>query len=79
MEQMKWDLRATMARHKKSINGLAKHLGANRNTIYRWLDGETYPTVNKLPEIAEYIGCPISEFLILDDTDFKSPRQGRAA
>lgn len=48
-------------------NDLAVKLGVDRSTVAKWETGEAFPRADKLPQLAEILGCKI------DDLFDKSP------
>ena len=40
---------------------LAEGLSVDRSTIAKWETGEAKPTADKIPKIAEILGCTIDE------------------
>jgi len=40
----------------KSKNAMAKEMGINQPTLFRYLNGEREPGINNLAKIAEYFG-----------------------
>jgi transcriptional regulator with XRE-family HTH domain len=77
--KMRWGLKIALVKYDKTIGGLAEAMGVSRSAASRWANTKTMPTMNqkKIEKIAEYIGCTIAELVVLEETDFKSPRQGR--
>ncbi|MGB3532137.1 MAG: helix-turn-helix transcriptional regulator [Microcoleaceae cyanobacterium] len=74
---MRWELKIALARYNKTIKGLAEELRIGRNTASRWVNSRRMPKIDqdKLEAIADYVGCPIPELIVFEETDFKSGRQ----
>lgn len=52
----------------KSVSGLAREVGTNKATMSRYLRGEAFPTVDKIPKIAGVLGVsPADLFLPAND------------
>ena len=42
-------------------NDLAEVLGVDRSAIAKWETGESFPRTDKLPKLAEILGCSIDD------------------
>lgn len=64
---MQWDLKAVLGRYRKTVKGLAEHLGKSRPTTSIMVNAKKMPRISQdeLEAIAEYIGCEVGEFLIV--------------
>lgn len=49
-----------------NINRVANSIGTNTATIYRWLNNETYPTIEYLIKLADYFGCTVDYLVGLE-------------
>ena len=58
---MKKNLRKLRKDAEISQDGLAKQMGVDRSTIAKWETGEASPRADKLPQIAEILGCTIDD------------------
>ncbi len=76
---MRWNLKATLFKYEKTVAGLARHLRISRQTASGWANAKTMPKINQeaLEQMAEYIGCPLSELVVMEDQDFKSTKHKR--
>lgn len=46
---------------KYNQNDLAEALGVDRSAVAKWESGEVLPRTDKLPKLAEVLGCSIDE------------------
>lgn len=60
-----WNLKAEMARNGLTNEDVAKAAGASRNTVRRWLRGESLPTVVQAYKVAKLCKCGI-EYLFIE-------------
>lgn len=46
---------------QRGIRGvqIADALHVSRNAVFKWTTGQTYPTADKLPALADLLGCSI--------------------
>lgn len=51
----------------KKIADVVEHLGVTDGAVYQWENGFSYPTVNRLKQLAEYYGCAVDELLRKDE------------
>ena len=44
-------------------SAIAEKLGISRTTVAMWETGESLPRADKLPQLAEILGCTVDELL----------------
>jgi transcriptional regulator with XRE-family HTH domain len=64
MKELK-NLKAEMARSGLTYEAVAEAAGAHRNTVGRWLRGETLPDVEQAYKVARLCNCSI-EYLFIE-------------
>ncbi len=65
-------LRAKMDKLDISIKELAATLGVSFQAVWRYINGETLPTVPHLFEITQILGFPVDELIVM-----KKPKNKR--
>ncbi len=65
-------LRAKMDKQDISIKELAATLGVSFQAVWRYINGETLPTVPHLFEIAQILDSPVDELIVM-----KKPKNKR--
>lgn len=62
-------------------NSVALHVGVSRSTVHSWKRGETFPSADKLPKLAEILRMDLGELTALiagDSTRRNAERRGAA-
>lgn len=70
---MRGNMKAERARFGLTIEDVAKKVGVNRNSVFRWESGEVEPTAENLEKLARLYDCTV-EYLLEQTTD----RAGKA-
>lgn len=70
---MRGNMKAERARLGLTIEDVAKEVGVNRNSVFRWESGEVEPTAENLEKLARLYGCTV-EYLLEQTTE----RTGKA-
>ena len=65
---MRGNMKAERARAGLSAEEVAKQIGVNRNSVFRWESGEAEPTAENLEKLVQLYGCTI-EYLLEQTTD----------
>jgi len=61
------NIRAEMARHRRTQDGLAKALNVTQPTVSAWLAGKSPWRMSVLVEVADYLGVPLAVLLPTPD------------
>ncbi len=56
-------IRAEREKSGRSIEEVCKHMGVSRMTLFNWERGSFLPRADKLPKLAEYLGCKVDDLL----------------
>lgn len=59
---LRLDLRMTYLRLGNAE--LADKLGVSRQAVCKWRTGDTVPTVDKIPALAEFLQCEIADLFV---------------
>lgn len=67
------EIRAELARQKKSGRWLAQTIGAPQNTVNRWIGGETSPPLDALYAMCRALNMNVADMLasVLRDGDYE--------
>ena len=60
---MRGNMKAERARLGLSLEEAANSIGVNRNSLFRWENGEVEPTAENLAKLAQFYGCSV-EYLV---------------
>ena len=60
---MRGNMKAERARLGLSLEEAANNIGVNRNSLFRWENGEVEPTAENLAKLAQFYGCSV-EYLV---------------
>ena len=55
-------LREILLQRGKNLSDLARHMGVTSQAVGQW-GNSTHPTIDKLPDIAKYLGVTIPELM----------------
>jgi len=58
-------VRADMAEQQLSVTGVAEHMGLDRGTLSRWLEGHKRPSDAKLRVLALLLGKPEQHYIAM--------------
>lgn len=64
------NIRHYMELHGKSRNDMCEALGVKYTTFTDWVNGKTYPRIDKIELMANYFG--ITKAALVEDTDYTS-------
>lgn len=65
---MRGNMKAERARSGMSAEEVAKEIGVNRNSVFRWESGEAEPTAENLEKLVHLYGCAV-EYLLEQTTE----------
>lgn len=76
LEAFSTNLKIYLSRANTSATQMSEDLGIPKQTISNWSIGRSYPKIDTLNRIAEYLGCTISDLLETPNTS-KQVESGR--